>query len=388
MKLQMYLIWPGCAQGKYVVKAKGFFLAMLRWGNAQGPLEAWSPFAYIPVDPAGNGCFFFSGMRGIPGEATHVWARFYSSDFSSFEDTSAEIPERYLPLPFPKEEKHHFSILTDLHLAAKAWTIKQALRRTESPVIFLLGDSTNDGFPEQFDEFMHCISDTVPDKNFFPVTGNHDVLHPLHSKGGDGCSGYMNFQRLLLMCAEEKGYSVSFAPDQRAYAVQMGDLEIIGLQCVTAGRKFIFPEGVQIDWLEKHLEETKGSFHIILCHAPLLHHNPNRTEGTPYLDRNKRLQEILDKSGNVLFLSGHTHVSPNVLKGNCEFDRERRNIYLDCASVVPTDTAGENGLMASDWKDGCETELTITKSTVEICMRSIESGVKFPRGYYRFCLKP
>ena len=35
--------------------------------------------------------------------------------------------------------------------------------------------------------------------------------------------------------------------------------------------------------------------------------------------------------------------------------------------------------------DGCKTELAITKDTVEICMSSIESGVRFPRGYYRFC---
>lgn len=40
----------------------------------------------------------------------------------------------------------------------------------------------------------------------------------------------------------------------------------------------------------------------------------------------------------------------------------------------------ETGLMAPDWKDGCITELSVSDE----CMRSIGSGTRFPRGYYRF----
>ena len=128
IKLQTSLIWPGCAQGKYIVKAKGFILAVLKWGDCSAPLEGWGPFAYVPVDPAGNGCFFFSGKRGIPGEATHVWARCYAPDFSSYEDASAGIPERYLSCGETREDAVRFSILTDLHLSSKPWKIRRALR--------------------------------------------------------------------------------------------------------------------------------------------------------------------------------------------------------------------------------------------------------------------
>ena len=107
----------------------------------------------MPVDPAGNGCFFFSGKRGIPGEATRVWARCYAPDFSSYEDASAGIPERYLSCGETREDAVRFSILTDLHLSSKPWKIRQALRTTESDTVFLLGDSTNDGLPEQFERF-------------------------------------------------------------------------------------------------------------------------------------------------------------------------------------------------------------------------------------------
>ena len=384
IKLQTSLIWPECAQGKYIVKAKGCLLAVLRWGTAEGPLTGWGPFAYVPVDPAGNGIFSFSGRRGIPRDATHVWARCYAAGFGSYEDVSAEIPAKYLSVADNPEETYHFSVLTDLHLSSRPWKIKQALRATESGTVFLLGDSTNDGLPEQFAGFTACIEETVPEKTIFPVTGNHDVLHASHVESFDGCRYYADFQRCLLAKAEASGYSTSYDPDGRAYAVRIRDLDVIGLQCVTTGRKFLFPEGRQIDWLEDYLASTKAIWHIILCHAPLLAHNPNRNEGAPYLDKNRRLQEIVDRNGRIIFLSGHTHVSPNVLTGNGEYDVKHHNIYLDCGSVVATDTSGELGLMSPDWKDGCKTELVITNDSVEISMSSIESGAKFPRGYYRF----
>ncbi len=382
--LQTGLIWAGCAQGKYTIKAKGFILAVLRWGNGTQPLNDWGSFAYVPIDPAGNGVFFFSGRRGIPRAASHVWARCYAADFASYEDVSAAIPDRYLNSDAYGENAKHFSVFTDLHLAAKPWKIKQALRTARSDVIFLLGDSTNDGTAEQFNKFRECIEETAGDRIIFPVTGNHDVLHPSRGDGSDGCRNYAEFQKYLLAKAEENGYAVVYAPDGRAYSVQIGDLDVIGLQCVTTGRKFLFPDGIQIDWLEEHLSATEASWHIILCHAPTLRHNPNRNEGVPYLDKNRRIQEILDRNGRIIFLNGHTHVSPNVLSGGGEYDEEHQNIYLDCASVVATDTSGESGLMSPDWKDGCKTELTVTKDTVEICMSSIDSGIKFPRGYYHF----
>lgn len=386
IKFQTSLIWPGCAQGKYIIKAKGYMLAVLFWGRNDGLLTDWGPFAYVPIDPAWNGCFFFSGKRSIPKEATHVWARCFTQDFASFEYVAAEIPERYLPDAGLSEERMHFSIITDLHLSSKPWRIKQALKATESSTLFLLGDSTNDGRSGQFEAFKACITETIPEKIIFPVSGNHDILHTSHLDNNDGCRNYANFQKYLLTKAKENGYHISFAPDNRAYSVQIGSLDIIGLQCVTTGRKFLFPEGLQIDWLQEHLSTTSATWHIILCHAPMLKHNPNRNEGTPYLEGNKRIQEILDRKGRIIFLSGHTHVSPNVLTGNGEYDEEHQNIYLDCGSVVATDTSGEAGLMASDWKDGCKTELIVSKDTVEICMSSIDSGIKFPRGYYRFCV--
>lgn len=385
IKLQTSLIWPDCAMGKYIVKAKGFLLAILCWGDAGGPLPDWSPIAYVPIDPAGNGEFFFPGRRAIPREATHVWAHCVSHGFSAFEDVSAAIPERFLPERTVRTDAQRFSVLTDLHLASKPWMIKRALRAAESDTILLLGDSVNDGLPEQFEAFLACVEAAAPEKMILPVPGNHDITQPkLTTTDADGAAAYQAFQEKLLRNAEARGFSFERDPDSLAWSTRIGPLDLIGLQCVVSGRRFLFPEGRQLDWLERRLtENADADRHIILCHAPLLKHNPNRNEGQPYLDKNRRLQELLDGNGKILFLSGHTHVSPNIIRGSGEYDVKTGNLYLDCGSVAATDTGGETGLLAPDWKDGCITELAITPDAVEIRMKSVETGQAFPRGYYR-----
>ena len=64
----------------------------------------------------------------------------------------------------------------------------------------------------------------------------------------------------------------------------------------------------------------------------------------------------------------------------------KNNIYLDCGSAVETDTSNDSGLMATDWKDGCMTELAVTEDEVEICMKLVKSGVEFPQGLLLFSL--
>ena len=65
---------------------------------------------------------------------------------------------------------------------------------TESNTILLLGDATNDGLPEQFDDFITCIQETVPTKMFFHVPGNHDITHPQFiGKDANGKIAYLCF---------------------------------------------------------------------------------------------------------------------------------------------------------------------------------------------------
>lgn len=387
MKLQVRLHRRGCAQGSYLVKAKGYIIAVLSWANADGRLSGWSPFAYVPIDPYGNGMFSFEGSRAIPAEATHVHARCILADFTHSEEMMTEIPKQFAAEPLEWKNYTGISVLSDMHFVSKQWRIRQALKMTESDIVCIAGDLVNDGTAGQFAELIKCIEDEAGNKAVFPVIGNHDILYSLDSMHGDGSKNYVDFHKKQMERLKKQGVKLKYWQGGPAYAADIGGLDIIGLQCVISGRKFLFPEGKQLDWLEEHLAYHKdAAWHFILCHAPLLAHNPNRNEGTPYLDQNSRLQDIVERTGNIIFVSGHTHVSPNVMHGCAEYDYERKIIYLNSGSVVTTSLERESGLMDPGWADGCVTEIRVSEAAVEISMRSVIDGFRFPRGYYLFRL--
>lgn len=89
-----------------------------------------------------------------------------------------------------------------------------------------------------------------------------------------------------------------------AYAVRAGGIEVIGLNCAWHWRRFKFVDGAQLKWLEAHLDHNDAVRHIILCHAPLLAHNPRRGEAKPYLSRDAQLQSILDAHKNIILFQG------------------------------------------------------------------------------------
>lgn len=379
MKLTAVFKTPGCGDCKVTLRAKGFLAAELFWANQDGPLAGWAALAAFPIDPAGNACWQLTGRRAIPSGATHLYARCVAQDLLSAEEVWTEIPAGFRPEPQSTETAVRFLLMSDLHLSSNPGRVLRALRTAELPVL-LCGDLTNDGREEQFRLFQRCIETAAPGRLVLPVAGNHDRLIRPEGDAGDH---YQAFQQWALERAQALGCRVWQHPSGAYRALWQG-VEIFGLQCVAPGRRFGLREGGQTGWLEHCLAESPaGAWRLILCHAPLLAHNPHRQDGPPYFAGDGELQGILDRSQRLLFLSGHTHCSPNLPGGSAEWDPESRRGYLDDGSAVPTELAGEP-LMPSDWKDGAAMELSLTEDGVEIRARSIHSGVCYPRGYYRF----
>ena len=418
----------GCADGAYYIKAAGCILAALSWGNDSGPLDNWSPFAYVPIDPYGNGSFHFTGGRAIPPMATHIYARCVTADLQGVQEALEVIPEKFFRRDMANisqdvsetsiddanadvseaevdaertgvsgdttageddntSDTVNFSVMSDLHLYSKPNRVKRAFELAKSSNILLIGDLTTDGLPEQYLRFEESMAEVADNKLILAVPGNHDM--PLDADEEKFSQGYCNFWEKMKERLFQRGFAESFeVGSDGAYALQFEGLDIIGLQCVVAGRKFLFPKGRALKWLDEHLSShTDVKWHMILCHAPLIAHNPQRTSGAPYLDKNKELQSIVDRHGNIIFLSGHTHVSPNVLKGCVDWNIGRRNIYINCGSVVPTDIAKDKVLSPPEWKDGILTELSVSENSVEILMKSAVRGINYPRGYYRIDLR-
>ena len=88
VKLQVKYKKPGMADCEIVIRAKGFLMAMLYWSVENTPLSGWSSMAALPLDASGKGYFRFEGNRGIPPEATHLYARCSRKDTRCLSDAT------------------------------------------------------------------------------------------------------------------------------------------------------------------------------------------------------------------------------------------------------------------------------------------------------------
>ena len=379
IRLQIDLERPGAADGLYTVRAGGSLMAGLWWADENGPLPDWTAFAFVPVDPAGRGLFRFTGGRAVPREATHVFLRAVRPDMTA-EEALVPLPDRR-PAP-PAEGAVRLGFITDLHLSGKLWQVGRALSLAGTgDGVLCTGDMVNDGTAEQFALLRRLIEDRLPPGTpMLAVAGNHDF--PPQPDAGER---YHALQDCLLDRAERLGLAVD-RDGSGAWAAGLGDLDIIGLNAAGPGRKLAFQKQGQLPWLDRHLADRPAAWHIVLCHGPLLAHNPQRRRPNdmPYFSRDGQLQRIIQDHRNILFLSGHTHISVNCLAGCVETDRERNILYINGGSVRATTLKPEEPLQDREWTQGNMFWLDLAPGFAEITAVSLASGKRIARGYYRF----
>ena len=401
MKLKSIFFEQGKADGIYQLQAPGCAAALLSWADERGALEEWTSFAYIPLDAFGRGSFRFQGGRAIPAEAGYIHVKAVADDLMHWEEMLFPIPD--IPEAVSAGQKIRFYAMSDLHLSLKPGLLKAVLSHIKemfsqmdaASALLLAGDMTNDGIKQQYELLKECLLPVLSRMPVLPVIGNHDMPQiPLESRNRHEIYNYALFQEWIF---EKMKESVSddkrktlmeectMGPDG-AYAVSMGSVEIIGLQAVADQRRFVFEEGRQLEWLDRHLSLHQDMcWHLVLCHAPLIYHNPKREydKNNPYLNRDKQLQKILDSHKRVIFLSGHTHLSMDNPKGCVEWDEKHENVYINDASIRPTDLLPGEAMQPAEWKNGTFLDITICENEVEIVTRSAKDGKKHARGYYR-----
>ena len=370
------------SDGIFRIKAAGGVMTSLWWGNEIGVLNDWTALAYIPLSPIGEGVFFYPGQRAVPPEADRVIARVIGNDGKSLSEISDPFPEKFSTSQFNSDIRLYLA--SDLHYNVKRNYLINAFRYADGcDAILLSGDLTNDGTSEQLRLFYNLIKSNLDKTPIFAVAGNHDFPICPENITADSF-GWYNFQNRVLDGVEALGIKTERS-ESGAYSAQLKDIEIIGLDCVTDYRKFRFPDG-QIEWLENHLKtNTRLKRHIILCHAPLIGHNPQRKpDRQPYLNKDIKLQNILNRHENIVFVSGHTHFSPNDYNGCVDFDRERNILYINDGSVCPTTSKWQETLVPSEWCSGTVSILSISEDGAEIVSVALRTGKKISRGYYRF----
>ena len=271
--------------------------------------------------------------------------------------------------------------MSDLHLSKKPWQVRKALKMAQNAdLVLLVGDLVNDGTPAQMELMHQCIAELLPSTAVLAVTGNHDYPHQPSPIIREGICDYPALQDWLL----DRQPHPKIIDDSSAWAVRIGEVEVIGLNCVSHWRRFKFPDGTQLKWLEQHLDISDAKWHIIMCHAPLLAHNPKRSDTKPYLSRDEKLQHIINAHNNIVFISGHTHVSMSTPGGCVEHDKGRNHIYINDGSIRPTTMLQADGKPEIEPADGNIVELLLEGEQITITAISMNTGEPIPCTQYCF----
>lgn len=215
-------------------------------------------------------------------------------------------------------------VISDLHLYKKTVNIERALSKLHDiELLLIIGDIADRAEEKQYDILLTLLNEQFNDVPVYCVAGNHD--NPARDD-----TNYRLFERRV------NGEYPSLVDDCRAFYKCINEyIDLIGLNPVYCQKQFFFPnKGRQLDFLQQCLNRSFCNYHIVMCHPPLILHNPQRAaDMTPYIvaEQDKRFQEILDMNRNVILISGHTHVSPTV-----EFDDINNNLYINDGSICPT----------------------------------------------------
>ncbi len=258
-------------------------------------------------------------------------------------------------------------IISDLHLYKKTVNIERALLALHNvDLLLLVGDIADRGKEKQYDILLKLIKDQFKDRPVYCVSGNHD--NPARDD-----TAYRMFERKVnyeyLSILDDCGAFYKYIND---------DFDLMGLNPVYWQKQFFFPDkGRQLDFLREHLRESSCSYHIVMCHPPLIAHNPQRKKDMPpYMaaEQDKRLQGILDEIGNVILISGHTHIAPTV-----EFEATCNNLYINAGSICPTTKKEGSG----EIQQGNVSLLEISSKGISVIVKGIhtrEVFIEFSKG--------
>jgi len=250
-------------------------------------------------------------------------------------------------------------VLSDIHLVRKTDRLRSALRALKGAELLLMaGDLADRGLEEQYGLIHDCVREELGDIPVYCVFGNHDV--PARDD-----TAFRAFEQLFAPQAERQAGAF--------HRLLSEDADLTGLNPVYHQKQFFFPDrGAQLEFLREKLAASPAKVHIVLCHPPLLAHNPQRAaDGSPYIvrEQNDRLQQIVDENRGIVFIAGHTHLFPTV-------EREGDNLYLNDGSICPTTDPDGNV------RQGNVTLMTIGREGISLTVRGIHTGIEFCGGEF------
>jgi 3',5'-cyclic AMP phosphodiesterase CpdA len=170
----------------------------------------------------------------------------------------------------------------------------EAVNAAGVDLVLIAGDLTEDGTPEEYDEFRRCIQGFhVP---AWSVPGNHDV--------GNKPVAALNQRANSLRVAR---YELKLGPSW--FVREHAGVRVIGLNSQLLGSR-LSGERKQWKMLEQALAKPADKPTILLCHLPLFLKQPDEPGGDYWNVEpgpRERLLSLLKLGGVSTVLSGHLH---------------------------------------------------------------------------------
>lgn len=251
------------------------------------------------------------------------------------------------------------AIISDLHTTEKGKCKRildeafEEIQKNKVDFVLSAGDNVNGCQQGEFDMLTASINNCLKDIPFYTALGNHDYFP--NNQGDVPNKNARNefFDKLLY-----KNDSVNRFQNG-TYSLYLNGIHIIFLDCIQNKRNFKFDDE-QAAWLESELEKSKDDrFRIVVNHLPLAEHNLGcKKKSKKFMAGNDKLQHIIDKYNNIIYISGHTHNRIDSDYSSAEQD-EHENIYLNAGSIGNTqpcvlDTKRLKPIRASLTKDSEE----------------------------------
>ena len=228
------------------------------------------------------------------------------------------------------------AIVSDIHATGKGKSKRliseafDAINEHKADLVLSAGDNVNGCQKAEYEALSASIQNHLGSIPIYCAFGNHDYFsnHPEDVSDENARSSFLNqlFEQNKTINHFKNGI----------YSLYFENVHIIFLDCVQNRRNFFFDEE-QAQWLENELEKSREDrFRIIVNHLPLAIHNLGaKRKVNTFMAGNNRLQSIIDKYSNIIYVSGHTHNRIDSDYPNAERD-ENGNIYLNGGSVGNT----------------------------------------------------
>ncbi len=281
-------------------------VAALCYGDATAPLTDLLPLKLLPLDGEGRGVYDWSAELVIPGEATHLWAL---PDLDRAGGISLPLPRD--PRATCEVPLFHFYAISDIHLVAghrspqsPSHTAWARIAADKPAFVLVAGDIANGVQAVEYELCRQQLEAYLPEVPVLVTFGNHDH-HPNHDRDLPDHESREAFRRWLR--ARNAAMGVVYEDeDDSLYSVSLCGMRILSLQGMDYRDKLYAVGDAALSRLETLLTEYAAERRVVFCHYPL-----TDGRGRIYLRENVKLTRLLERQGQLLYLAGHTHDSPD-----------------------------------------------------------------------------